>query len=56
MIISLIFFANEPLKAISTGKEVPEDVVKDMLSSAEVGNECMKKFVEKRPVKQEIRF
>ena len=48
------FFANEPLKATTTGKEVPNDVAQHMLFSADAGNECMKTFVEKRLVKQEM--
>ena len=53
MIINTIF-ANEPLKTIITEKEVPNNVVQHMLLSADVGNECVKTFVEKQLVKQEI--
>ena len=54
MIVNMIFFVNESLKAITNGKEAPNDVVQHMLSSAGVGNECMKTFVEKCFAKQDI--
>ena len=37
------FFQSEPLKAITTGKEAPYDVAQYMLSSVDMGNECVKK-------------
>ena len=44
------FFGNESLKAITTGKQVPADVVEQMISSSEIGNNGLKKFVNDRPV------
>ena len=54
MIVNMIFFVNESLKAITNGREAPNDVVQHMLYSAGVGNGCMKTFVEKCFVKQDI--
>ena len=47
-------FANVPLKTFPTGKEVHDDVTRHILSSADVGNDCAKTFVEKGLVKQEM--
>ena len=46
------FFAKEPLKAITTGKEVPYDVTQQMLSADEVGNKCKEKHVTERHVEK----
>lgn len=48
------FSENEQLKSIATRKEAPNDVVQQMLFFADVGNECIKTFVEKCLVKQEV--
>ena len=40
------FFANGPVKMISTGKVVQEDVVNDLFSASMTGNECFTKFVQ----------
>ena len=48
------FFENEQLKSIATRKEAPNDVVQQMLFFADVGNECIKTFVEKCLVKQAV--
>ena len=50
------FFGNEPLKAITTGKEVPVDVVEQMISSSEIGNDGLKKFIKDRLVDQNTSF
>ena len=47
------FLGNEPLKVITTGKEIP-NVAKHMLSCADLESECVKIFVEKCLVKQEM--
>ena len=47
------YFANEPLKAITTGKEV-HYVAQHMLSFADVGNECVTILVENCLVKQKM--
>ena len=48
------FFENEQLKSIAARREAPNDVVQQMLFFADVGNECIKTFVEKCLVKQAV--
>ena len=50
------FFGNESLKAITTGKQVPADVVEQMISSSDIGNDGLKKFVKDRLVDQKTSF
>ena len=48
------FFAKGPVRAITTGKQVDENVVCDLLSSAEKGCQCYKDFVRQRLVSKQL--
>ena len=50
------FFGDGPVKAITSGKEAPVEVVNQMMSSAETGNQCLKSFMKDRLVTQDISF